>query len=137
MFLAAYMFISRPSQVFETVGEVESKLLSLCRPMIEAFHSTARELAGGRGWKEVVKGAAKGLHGLLGAYIATFKDWKLADEGKIAGRVRNALKGLEGTELALQDGGEDCKLMAELRAQQQRLRWPTHITLPLGKNRLS
>ena len=44
------------------------------------------------------------------------------DEGKLAGRLRKALRGLEDAERDLHNEDKDSKIMVELRAQQTRLR---------------
>lgn len=122
IYVAAYMIAAKPNHVFENMGELEEKVFDASKPMLEAFHKTATALSQGKTWDFIRKKVAPNLPSLLCTYLRTFKDWKLVDERKLAGRLTHALRGLEQAEMGLKDDEQDNKLRAELRAQQKRLR---------------
>mmetsp|Transcript_6055 Transcript_6055/g.14576 ORF Transcript_6055/g.14576 Transcript_6055/m.14576 type:complete len:1063 (-) Transcript_6055:927-4115(-) len=122
IYLAAYMIAARPNHVFENVTELEKKVLDASKPTLLLFHATAKALSRGESWHDVKKNVAQKLPSLLCTYLRTFKEWKLADEKKLAGRLTHALRGLEEAEKGLKNEEADVKIRAELQAQQKRLR---------------
>ena len=116
------MITARPSHIFETLCDLESKVLDASTPMLECFHRTAAALSKGVAWHQVRLDVAKDLPSLLCTYLRTFKDWKLVDERKLAGRLKNALCGLEEAEAELLNLDPELDIRVELFAQMQRLR---------------
>lgn len=123
IFLASFMIAARPHHVFETIGDLEQKVMDASEPMIECFHNTATALASKQTWPEVKKDAAKHLCARLCQYLRTFKEWKISDEKKLAGRLQHALTGLENAEKAMcEEDGEDSMMKEELQRQQESLK---------------
>jgi hypothetical protein len=74
IFLAAYMIAAHPSHVFEKPdGDLEQKVLSAAKPMLQCYHDTAAQLAKGVSWPAVRKGVAVQLPALLCQYLRAFK----------------------------------------------------------------
>mmetsp|Transcript_23312 Transcript_23312/g.58437 ORF Transcript_23312/g.58437 Transcript_23312/m.58437 type:complete len:1029 (+) Transcript_23312:225-3311(+) len=122
IYLAGYMIAARPNHVFENVADLENKVLLASKPMIEGFHKTAIALSQGKSWNYVRKHISLQLPSLLCTYLRSFKEWKLLDEKKLAGRLTHALRGLEQAERGLKDEEENRKIRTELQAQQKKLR---------------
>jgi hypothetical protein len=95
IYLAAYLIAANPRNVFDEIGELESKVMAAATPLVNAFHEAAELLKLGTHWKQIA--AARRLPGLLCTYLRTFKAWKMEDERRLAGRLRRALKGIEET----------------------------------------
>ena len=67
------MISARPQHVFESMEELENKVLAASTPLLLAFHETAVKLAAATAWHELRKTSAKDLSSLLCTYLRTFK----------------------------------------------------------------
>lgn len=67
------MIATRPEHVFETMEELENRVLDASTPLLTAFHDTAHQLAAGASWNDVRKTSAMRIAELLCTYLRTFK----------------------------------------------------------------
>lgn len=125
IFLAAYMIVAKPSQVFESIEDLEQKLMDATSPMLESVHATAQALSEGKGWAEL---APRVLCTNLITYLRSFKSWKIVDERKLAGRLQHALDELSRTKALLSQ--DDIAMHNETDAQIKRLTHKLHQIVP-------
>jgi hypothetical protein len=90
----------------------------LSRKFINSYHGTVVELAAGTTWSVVAEGLGKDLKIAMCTFIMNFKDWKLQDEVKVPGRLRQALRGLRYAERALGQDEVSNTIRAGLLQQQ-------------------
>lgn len=118
VFLAAFMIAFRPSQVFESMGALEKELLEASVLLLTKFQFILDCV--------VRTGSANHTEGFLGVlyeYLRRFKAWKIPDEARLTGRIRNALVALYQADGHLaSDEPEDSKLRVGFRTQITRLR---------------
>lgn len=92
------------------------------RPFVDAFHAIAKELAKGTKWNQIA--ATADIPTLLCTYLRTFKEWKIVDESKLAGRLKKALKGIEDAivKAKAEESSAARSMVPDLEEQQQKLK---------------
>ena len=125
VFLAAFMIVYRSAHVFESMGDLEQRLLEVATPLLAKFFEilAALRAAPHRTFAEVPAEVTAPFVGLLYEYLRRFKAWKIPDEIKLTTRIQHALIALYQAEEHLPpDEPEDSKLKVEFRTQIERLR---------------
>ena len=121
VFYAAYMIAYKTNNVFEQVGDLETKLFGLATEMLSIFEQTCFALHG-EGLK--VFANAYTFPRAMRDYILVFRKWKISDEQKLSMRVKHALFALYKTEKDLTcDGMEQKKRTRDFEIQRDRLRF--------------
>ena len=123
IFLAAFMIVFRPTNVFESMGEREQSLFESAGPLISCFERIVDSLATNGLFYLVPFDLTVGFLPMLLSYLKCFKAWKVPDEVKLTCRIKHALLALYQAEEHLPpDEPEDSKLKIEFRTQIARLR---------------
>ena len=112
VFLAAYMIVLHPGNVFESVGALEAAVIESARRLVVIYENILRSSL-----------HTKSFSMALLDYYRDFKAWKVPDEAKLTCRIKHALIALYQAEGHLPaDEPEDSKLKLEFRTQIERLR---------------
>lgn len=123
VFLASFMVVYYPGEVFERMGVNERALLKSGGLMLESFFRILRYLNGSR-FAEVPKEVTAGFCGLLNDYLECFKAWQTPDLAKLLPRIRFGLVALYQSEIALSKVQPyTSRMRVYVRNQIQRLRY--------------
>ena len=120
IFMASYMIAAFPSNVFEQMGPMETKLLESAKALLKIYEEI---LHSDQLMRQLPPALTKSLPVALFAYIRDFKAWKVPDEAKMVGRIRHALGALYDAQMQLPaDEPADSQLNVDFRMQVRRLR---------------
>jgi len=112
VFLAAYMIVLHPGNVFESVGALEAAVIESARRLVEIYENILRSSL-----------HTKSFSMALLDYYRDFKAWKVPDEAKLMARIKHGLLALYQARQQLPtDEPVDSQLNAEFRKQIRRLR---------------
>lgn len=125
IYLAAYMIVCSPKDVFEQINEPEEKVMRSARPLIQTLLTIAGSLAHekSQGWNRVPAVIRQNDMRLnLVSFLKTFKEWKLIDEQTLIPRLQKALDGIEEAIAQQNETNPGSSMMTELLAQRRRLK---------------
>jgi hypothetical protein len=125
IFLAAYMIVAYPTNVFENMGALEQQLLASAHELIKLFEKILYSFQSDKTipFHKLLKDLTKSFPSALFDYHGDFKAWKVPDEAKLVTRIKHALVALYQARKQLPpDEPEDSQLNTEFRTQICRLR---------------
>ena len=108
-FLASYMIAFRRNKVFITMGERERELYSCSRLLIEEFEAIADTVLASGGLPQTSR-----MIPLILEYIRRYRAWKIPDQERVVGQIKDALRALYGT--------QDAPMSRMVEVQIERLR---------------
>ena len=123
VFLAAYMMVCFPTNVFERIGHLEQAALDAARRMLAVFEAMLVALHGhGRSsFAQLPPHLTAEFPAAVKEYVDRFSDWKVPDEARLIGRIERALLAVLQAQMQL-GPATDAPGRAELAEQAGRLR---------------
>jgi hypothetical protein len=123
VFLAAYMVVCFPTNVFERIGPLEQAVLDSAGRMLASFESICTALRGDerRAFSQLPAALTSALPAAVKEYLERFAEWKEPDEARLVGRIERALLALLQAQAQL-GAAADAAVQAELAEQVDRLR---------------
>jgi hypothetical protein len=93
VFLSAFMIVYHHSSLFDSMGPLETNLRATAGPMLESFEAISKGLKNSRrGWLPSVSiGLTVNFVPLFEDFYCRFKEWKVPDEKRLLGRLKEAL----------------------------------------------
>ena len=120
IFLAMYMIVEYTAHVFESMGELEQKLLASAQKLLNIFEEIMQSTVP---MHSLPRDLTKSFPPALFEYMRDFKGWKVPDEQKLLARIKDALcKMYVVKEYMSSDEPEDSKQNTDLRDNIFRLR---------------
>jgi len=89
VFLAAYMIVYRPHNVFESTGELETALMNSATQLLARFQQICEVIRTQQYF--VSSELTDGFPALLQDYMERFQAWKVPDQERLAIRLKSAL----------------------------------------------
>lgn len=118
--MCLFFFWHSPEHTFESMEEeLEKNLMAATEPFLRSLEATAKALCLGSSWSEiagVTSGPAHNLANLICTYLRCFKEWKIADERKLAPRLQHAINELHKV---LENPDTSSSLTPEVRAEME------------------
>ena len=124
VFLAAYMIVHYPREVFESMGPLERLLFQAAVALLESFERILGALDQCDGaFASVPVTTTDQFPRLLYDYLSHFRAWKSPDQARLVTRIKHALIALrDATGHLPSDGRDDDPLKVALADQTTRLR---------------
>jgi hypothetical protein len=123
VFLAAFLIVGWPTRVFESMDDLETKLLESATALLASFEQIVSEITKVKVFKNVPYSITRPFHTLLMDYLRDFQAWKAPDEAKLITRITHALIALYQADQSLPpDEPANSKLKMEFKSQIERLR---------------
>ena len=120
IFLAAYMIVARPMNVFDKMGALEQQAFDSARLLLEIFEKI---LYSATPFHDLPADLTRAFTAALFDYLRKFKAWKVPNEAQLICRIKHALVALYQARTQLPaDEPEDSQLNVEFRTQITRLR---------------
>jgi hypothetical protein len=92
--LAAYMIVSRPQNVFETMGDSENRLAVSASAFTTNVESIVSLIQAEGHYNAIPQDLTTTFPEILNAYLTDFQAWKTPDLAKVHDRITNALRAL-------------------------------------------
>ena len=123
IFLAAYMIVCFPTNVFERIGPTEQALLDAARRMLETFEGICLAVHGADrpSVAQLPRPLMERLPGEVREYLDRFAAWRVPDEARLVGRIERALLAVLQARAEAGAGAAGLNA-AELEGQAARLR---------------
>jgi hypothetical protein len=121
VFLSSLIMIAWQSQVFETMGDLEVKVLDAAKKMITNFEAMIHAITvDKKTFRNIPTELTRSFNTLLFNYFDRFERWKVIDEKKLVARIKHALVALLEARKHL--SGEEGKSMEDIVFQLKRLK---------------
>lgn len=118
-FMSSYLISSHPTQVFESMGSIETKLVLKAKIMLQFVESMRRNILSNMRMCLQLK-ESRGLHEAVSEYMLTFIEWKKYDEKKLMTRISHEFEAFLHVEQELGDDEPDT-LHEAVQLQKRRL----------------